>query len=258
MSITILSRFPSNEQIHVLRNTFIFIGVTNAEGISPDTLRVVVGDDTAYEHKNFIKPDFNGEVVITDNYASIKIIPRRYFEYKEKVIVTATLSNNTAPPSEFLTDQFFFYTQAKLPFFINDEKLAPSQIRFMNPFPTTYLENLRQILRNTLSPNLDSSTVAIAYRLSQSVVKTLIVPLNLTVEILEDVDLNPLNITDTQLQKFSTLWENGLTELANLGVGPKTLDSIRRGYDNSYPQNRVGAACAVVLLAADYLQLQGL
>ena len=258
MTISILTRFPKNDSIDVARNTYIFIGAYNLEGLNADTLKVSIGETVVYENREFALPEYDGHVVLTNSYAAIKIQPRRYFPFSEKVEVTTRLSNIAVPPSEYLTDTFSFVTVPQLNTVVNQSVLAPSQIRLMKFFPRTYLEQLRQILVDGLSPKFQLAPLAAAYRLNLSLNKALIGPLILNLKDLLDVDLLPIDALDVSLQKYSMLWEPALKELQALGVGPATIGTLRRGLLSGYPQNRVGAICGAVLLGADFLQVAGL
>jgi hypothetical protein len=258
MTIQILTRFP-NQVTGAARQTYIFVGASNAVGgIAFDTLRMTVNGEVAFEHGEFRRPDYDGELLLTANYVALRVQPRREFDYSEAVTVETTITNDTIPVSETLTDSFIFTVLDRPPTIVNTAQLAPCQLRFVTPYPDAYLDQFRQILGNGLSPNPRLVTQVAAYRLEASVSRPLVVPLQLTVPTnLVDRDISPMQPLDLALQEKLPLWEPALRSLQGLGVGPGTVDTLRRAMNSGYPHNRIGAAIGATLLAGAFYAAQG-
>lgn len=260
MALQVLTRFPTPATTAAARGTYVFVGATNdVGGINPASLRLLVNGQVAYADGAFDRPVYDGEVLLTNNYAAIRVQPRREFDPGQAVEIVLDLTDDQFPPVSTLHDVFGFTVATEPPTLVNAAVLAPCQLRFVTAYPDAYLDAFRQLLGTGLSPDPRLVTSVAAYRLEQSSARPLGVPLQLPPPLdLLARDLAPLMPLDAQLQALLPLWDGALTGLRALGVGPQTIETLRRAMASGYPQNRVGAACGATLLAGAFYAAQGL
>ncbi len=261
MTLAIITQFPQPASTDVARDTYIFVGASNTlTGIDSQTARITVDGIVAYYGRDgFSRPNFRGEVFQTNTYLAIKVQPRRKFAPGAQVTVRVELTNDVRPATQTVDTTYTFGIVSKKVTVVNASQLSAAQRRMATPFTGwPYLDSFRQALGSTLTPNTRLVTSVAAFRLSQAPLQALAVPLVLPEPpLFTDQDLRPLSALTSILPALNGMWEPALAELRQLGVGPQTLDTLRRSMGSEYPQNQVGAVCGAVLLGAAFLDAQG-
>ena len=271
MTITILSRYPEPDTT-VGQKTHVFVSAESLDGFDPTLLTLTVQSEAVYDgalgfvtmpggtpdgSAGFMKPGWTGKVTITPTHIALRAEPRRLFNNRTRVTVEASFSL-PRPLITTVVDTWNFYIVEPSRTHMTIRQLSPAQRRMNQPFPLSCLDQYRQVLGATLSPDGSLASQAAAIRLDQSISRPLLGVVKIaTPAPLHPEELSRVGPTNQQLSAFTGLWETALQELRGLGVGPQTLETLKQAMKSDSPLNRVGAACGAVLLGAAFLDFQG-
>ena len=254
----VLARQPLPDSL-VNPDYTLYLAASHPNGFNVHRLALQVDGVAVYTPDvGFSYPDWTGQLTVASNFVSIRATPRRQASPGAQIQVRCTFVS-AGTPSETLVDTFSF--RARKPrTHINVEELSSSQQRMLRQFPFSALDQLRQLVGTALSPDPRLVALAVPYRLARSSVSPLGASLSNVQadQAFEPGELYTLDRADTQLLRLLGVWERALGELKSLGLGEQSALMLRRAMESGWPQNRVGAVCAVTLLAAAFLDAQGI
>lgn len=255
--LTIVSPDSGSENVSISREILIKMEMPPSEQMDMEALRVTVNDQLAYAGRTagFVRPAFQGDVYVVNNYISIHIRPRRMFNYEEIVTVSILAQDTTTPTPNRLESTWHFTTRpeygAQRPQVDNLEYAT----RCKEPFATKPMLNaFRGVVLGHVATHELFFEEALYYRVKTSDAAAILKDLNIPVDLpYRSNVLGSLGELDAALQQIAVCWEGAMRELHSLGIGPRTRSFLERIWDSTYPMNRVGAAAATVLLAGSLL-----
>ncbi len=238
---------PVANSDNVAAGSDLYVAFKETSGtLDTRTLRIVLDQRLIWDGLNgFIDREFPGEMSRTADMAFIRIRPRRHF--KKGRLVTLTVS--TSPAS----DTQIRFNVAKTPRAVPHISLeTDGQSRLREAFPPGWpvLEAFRQNLVESLAPSA-LFTEALIYRIKTSECEPILRHLSINVNSINAAEFYSLSNVLNSMRSVERLWSYVLEELKSLGLGPTTAEMFDRTYQSAYPQNRVGAICATLLLAGN-------
>lgn len=203
-------------------------------------------------------PDFVGRLINSGGTLSVAADPRRAFDPAQVVPVELALKLISTNLGAVLIDNSFiyqFHTQPKTTF-LDNPSLRFSRVDL--PFQDSAAsETLRYVLRSALLPRPSSPSFEVALylqivRSSLGSVSSQFRRSDLEAELSRLVaeDVPSITAADNTLAEVAVLWDAALQEASDLGLGRELLQLIARTYEAPYPQERVGAACALIFAQA--------
>lgn len=201
-------------------------------------------------------PDFDGKLVVAGQSISVVANPRRNFDYEQLVEIDLALTLS-AGGTVHVNNSFLYQ------FHIRPETTAlfNPALRFTRldrPFQNAAAsETLRYILRGALLPRPSSPSfeAALYFQIVRSSLGTVAQQFqrpDLAAEVDRFVpgDIPDVMAIDAALTEAALLWESVLLEASEVGLAKDLLQLIARTYEAPYPQERVGAACAIIFAQA--------
>jgi hypothetical protein len=203
-------------------------------------------------------PDFVGRLINAGGTLSVAADPRRAFDPEQTVSVELALKLISTNLGSVLVDHnlvYEFHTRTRTTF-LDNPSLRFSRVDL--PFQDSAAsETLRYVLRSALLPRPSSPSFEVALylqitRSSLGSVASQFRRSDLEAELSRLVaeDMPSITTVDAVLTEVAVLWDAALQEASDLGLGRELLQLIARTYAAPYPQERVGAACALIFAQA--------
>ena len=208
------------------------------------------------EPANWNRPDFVGRLVYAGGALSISADPRRSFDPDQ--IVDIELSTEFDAGGLVSVENSFLYRFHVRPATTHLFNPALRFTRLDRAFESAAAsETLRYVLRGALLPRTTSPSFEAALylqikRSSLGAVASQFRRPDLDVEIERFIaaDIPDVTSVDVAIAEVNLLWESALLEAEELGLPKDLLQLITRTYEAPYPQERVGAACALIFAQA--------
>lgn len=188
----------------------------------------------------FDRPHFFGDAQYTDTTHVVEVVPRRPFLRSTAVTVSVVAQDADGSASFTVT------------YYIADAVGAARSARLnTNATLPPGLAALAQQLRGTYLPVGVLFEDALLYGVKGSQLLPLLLELAPGLADVSGVLAAPSSVlsADAALRAVEVAWEPAREELVALGWPPADLDVFARSLAAPYPQERVGAACGMVLLA---------
>ena len=201
-------------------------------------------------------PDFTGRLVYAGSTLSLFANPRRVFDHEQ--IVEVELALGLSAGGAISIDNSFIYRFHIRPITTALFNPALRLTRLDQPFQAAAAsETLRYILRGALlprplSPSFEAALYLQIQRSSLGAVAVQFRRQDLDVEAARFVaeDIPDVTSVDRAISEVALLWESVMLEAYELGLPKEMLQLINRTYESPYPQERVGAACALIFAQA--------
>lgn len=250
---------PPLGAVDVAPTTELFVSAYAPSGIDVSTVLVTIDGATAVSYAGgglvFSRPAYSGSVTIPSApFLSLRIRPRRPFLYNVKPAITVTLRSLGAP-LDAATVVFNMTTRGSAGTLV-DVSLRNSRVE--TPLTQTpALEVYRVALLDALrGSSATPGVVALVYRVASSSLRGLLqatpfaAPARAELPRLRADDVGSWEAGAAAIDRLAPLWEAALRELPRLGIDAGTLRLVFAAGASPNAPERVAAACAAVLLAA--------
>lgn len=252
--IDVLAFKPEPNELNVSSTVPIVIVFTINIGFSLTHIQVYIGDVLAFADGIFSTPDFSGEYKNVDNFQSILINHRQAFPNGTTIPVRLVVHYN--PGDADFVKEYIFHTFVPPPTLL-DPSLQKTQID--QPFPDALpgLEVLRSRLLSAFALRPEASTtVQLYYRAYYSPLRAIADSFQLPASINTEVrrilpeDVGDANQALAVLDILEVVWPEVLRDLEQLGTTIYELKLLDQMFHGPYPQDRLAAASAALLLGA--------
>jgi hypothetical protein len=201
-------------------------------------------------------PDFVGRLVYAGGTLSIVADPRRVFD-SEQVVDVELSAQLYAGGAVSVKNSFLyqFHVRSSTTNLVNPALRFTRLDRVFENAAAS--ETLRYLLRGALltRPLAPSFEIALYSQVMRSSLGSVALQfrrpdLDVEIERLVAEDIPDVLTVDAAVSEASLLWEAVLLEAAELNLSRDLLQLIAKTYDSPYPQERVGAACAMIFAQA--------
>lgn len=258
MSLVTTLRSPGPNSIGVAVDAPITITVS-ASGENIGKVEVYVDDVLGFEYDSgfyiFHPPAMRGAATTSSTLVVVTLRCRRRFAPNTAVNVRVVASGTVTAAATYEARFFAALPSSSL----RDQSLRTTRTDSAFPASCRSLDVYRRSLLGAFGAGNGSFLVALVHRVKRCQLMSLLPASVNTDTVREAIEaLLPHEVTsvdelDEVVTGFAFLWPGTQDELAALGVAPETIEVITRSHEAPYPQERVGAACLAVLLAAEAL-----
>lgn len=258
MSIVTTLQSPTPNSVNVADDTPVTVTViASAETLS--RVQIYLDGVLGFEYDGgfyiFHPPAVRGTATTSSTSILVTLRCRRRFAPNVPVEVRVVASGTSTSSSTY-TARFFAALPASS---LRDQTLRATVVDGSFPASCRSLDIYRRTLIGAFGAGNGSYLVALVHRVKRSQLASLLPAQFNTEAVLQAVEaLLPNEVAvvddlDAVVAGFDFLWPGVQDELAALGISPETSEVVTRSHEAPYPQERVGAVCLAILLAAEAL-----
>jgi len=256
---TVLYQYPAPGELQVRDDASISGAVSATQSIlsiegSLNGERMLVSSGMG--KMTWSRPNYSGDVTYVHPKLFFTVKPRRRFDPDTNYVVSFTFGFFNGDQIATETVTYAFHTAPQL----SQVETAYTQPGVLDNNISDFkaLNSLRSHLVDALktragAPNAE---VLLYSRIMRSTLHVVVPKNGKLLEIssrLVPADLASPMVVDAEVRKLGPFWQASLYEAAQLGVPAPTLELLDKAMQAPYPQERVGAAAALLVLCAQLL-----
>lgn len=257
-TFTFRDQRPAPGASHVRDDSPITCTITTSDALL--ALQIELNGELAVVTQGFTnatwsRPDYVGRIVYSHPNIYVTIIPRRRFSPDSTNTLKFTFSYFDGDAITQAVEEYSFTCEPRL----TNIPAAITPVGVLDaPISSPVLNTLRSHLADTLIRRVGGPPLAVMLydRVKRSSLASLIAPNRAYDEARANLvreDQGDVLAADEQIRSLGPFWEGSLVEARGLGVPGPTLELLEATMRAPYPQERVGAAAALLWLSTERL-----